>query len=257
MAHGIEVFREHFSAYKEQYTVIGGMACDLLMSDAGLDFRLTQDIDMVLIIEALTTDFGKAIWQFIEDGDYTTHLSSIGQPKFYRFVNPTNPAYPKMIELFSRPQSGVQLQAIGHLMPLHIDDEITSLSAILLNDSYYKFLLAGRAVAGDVSVLDAVHIIPLKMKAWLDLTDRKARGAHVNDRDLRKHRQDVFRLFPLINAANKIPAPVEVYNDIQICIQKMRTLDIDLAAIHITRSKETMLDVYEQIYIAESSSMQN
>lgn len=251
MAFGIEVFKEHFSAYKEQYTVIGGMACDLLMNDAGLDFRLTQDIDMVLIVEALTTDFGKAIWQFIEDGGYSTRLSSTGQSKFFKFVNPTNLAYPKMIELFSRPQSGVQLQANGHLMPLHIDDEINSLSAILLNDNYYKFLLAGRTIASEVSVLDAVHIIPLKMKAWLDLTDRKVHGEHVNDRDLRKHRQDVFRLFPLINAADRIPAPVEVYNDIQTCIQKMRTIDIDLAAIHVTRSKETILDVYQQIYITE------
>src|SRR5450756_1386298 len=90
-------------------------------------------------------------------------------------------------------------------MPLHIDDEINSLSAILLNDNYYKFLLAGRTIASEVSVLDAVHIIPLKMKAWLDLTDRKVHGEHVNDRDLRKHRQDVFRLFPLINAADRIP----------------------------------------------------
>ncbi|MFR5881536.1 MAG: hypothetical protein ACLUEQ_12415 [Cloacibacillus evryensis] len=32
--------------------LIGGMACDLLMSDAGLDFRRTKDIDMVLIVES-------------------------------------------------------------------------------------------------------------------------------------------------------------------------------------------------------------
>lgn len=33
--------------------VIGGFACNLLMNDAGLEFRQTVDIDMVLIIEAL------------------------------------------------------------------------------------------------------------------------------------------------------------------------------------------------------------
>lgn len=59
MVNGIDIFREHFNHFKEQYTVIGGFACDLLMNDAGLDFRQTVDIDMVLIVEALTTDFAK------------------------------------------------------------------------------------------------------------------------------------------------------------------------------------------------------
>ena len=46
MVNGIDIFREHFNHFKEQYTVIGGFACDLLMNDAGLDFRQTVDIDM-------------------------------------------------------------------------------------------------------------------------------------------------------------------------------------------------------------------
>lgn len=71
MVNGIDIFREHFNHFKEQYTVIGGFACDLLMNDAGLDFRQTVDIDMVLIVEALTTDFAKAFWAFIEAGGYT------------------------------------------------------------------------------------------------------------------------------------------------------------------------------------------
>ena len=50
MVNGIDIFREHFNHFKEQYTVIGGFACDLLMNDAGLDFRQTVDIDMVLIM---------------------------------------------------------------------------------------------------------------------------------------------------------------------------------------------------------------
>lgn len=66
MINGINIFREYFSNFKDQYTVIGGFACDLLMNDAGFDFRQTVDIDMVLTVEALTTDFAKAFWLFIE-----------------------------------------------------------------------------------------------------------------------------------------------------------------------------------------------
>ena len=70
-------------------------------------------------------------------------------------------------------------------MPLHIDDEVSSLSAILLNDDYYRFLLDGRTVIDGISILDAEHIIPLKMKAWLDLKSKKAEGIHVNARDIK------------------------------------------------------------------------
>lgn len=38
------------------------------MTDAGLDFRQTVDIDMVLTVEALTTEFTNAFWAFIDQG---------------------------------------------------------------------------------------------------------------------------------------------------------------------------------------------
>lgn len=251
MVNGIDIFRNHFSDFKNQYTVIGGFACDLLMNDAGLDFRQTVDIDMVLTVEALTTDFAKAFWAFIENGGYQARQRSNGKPEFYRFVDPTNPSYPKMIELFSRPQNNVELQPDTHLMPLHIDDEISSLSAILLNDDYYHFLLDGRTVTDGISILDAEHIIPLKMKAWLDLKDKKSQGMHVNSRDIKKHRLDVFRLFQLVREDQKIMVPESVGEDIRNFIEQMRTTDVRLTDIGITRSKDSILDIYSNMYISK------
>lgn len=68
MANGIEKIKEYFIDYDRQYTIIGGFACDILMKDAGFDFRHTVDVDMVLTVEALTSDFAKAFWEFIEGG---------------------------------------------------------------------------------------------------------------------------------------------------------------------------------------------
>lgn len=251
MVSGINIFRKHFSNFKDQYTVIGGFACDLLMTDAGLDFRQTVDIDMVLTVEALTTEFAKAFWEFIDQGGYQARQRSNGKPEFYRFVNPTNPAYPKMIELFSRPQNNVSLQLDTHLMPLHIDDEVSSLSAILLNDDYYHFLLDGRTVTDGISILDAEHIIPLKMKAWLDLKDKKAQGIHVNSRDIRKHRLDVFRLFQLVREDQRIVVPTSVGADIDDFISQMQETDIRLSDIGISRSKESILEIYRNMYVIE------
>lgn len=230
------------------------MACDLLMDEAGLDFRLTKDIDMVLIVEALTNDFAKIFWSFIDAGGYQARKRSTGKFEFYRFVEPKDLEYPMMIELFSRPQSGVHLHASGHLIPLHFDDEISSLSAILLNESYYSFLRAGRTITKNISVLDAAHIIPFKMKAWLDLTEKKEQGSHVNERDIRKHRQDVFRLYPLVDPREIVNVPTEVYNDIQAFIGAMRKMDYDLRSIGLSRGKDEILDLYGQIYQVEDQA---
>lgn len=58
MVKGFNSFRRWFSGYEEQYTIIGGTACDLLMTEEELEFRATKDIDLVLIVEALTAEFG-------------------------------------------------------------------------------------------------------------------------------------------------------------------------------------------------------
>lgn len=254
MVNGINLFREHFRDFKDQYTIIGGFACDLLMTDAGLDFRQTVDIDMVLTVEALTPKFAEAFWDFIDHGGYQARQRSTGKPEFYRFINPTNPAYPKMIELFSRPQNNVMLHPNSHLMPLHIDDEVSSLSAILLNDDYYHFLLNGRTETNNISILDAEHIIPLKMKAWLDLTAKKAQGLHVNSKDIRKHRLDVFRLFPLVKENQQIAVPPSVGADIKNFISQILEADINLKDIGISRSKESILKIYSQMYIPSAFS---
>ena len=83
MVTGIEKFREQFSEFKGMYTLIGGVACGLIMDDAGLDFRATKDFDIVLIIEALTDDFGRSFWDFIKSGGYEIREKSNGEPMFY------------------------------------------------------------------------------------------------------------------------------------------------------------------------------
>lgn len=61
MVRGIESFREWFQGYEEQYTIIGGTACDLLMTSEGLNFRATKDIDLVLIYRS----GGYSVWKKI------------------------------------------------------------------------------------------------------------------------------------------------------------------------------------------------
>lgn len=111
--------------------MIGGAACDLIFEDVDDDFRATKDLDMVLIAEALTPEFGKRFWEFIRDGGYEHRAKSNGSPQFFRFDKPKNVDYPYMIELFSK--TSTMIEDVEHgCIPLHLGDDISSLSAILL-----------------------------------------------------------------------------------------------------------------------------
>jgi formylmethanofuran dehydrogenase subunit E len=70
MVKGLDLFRQHFADYADQYVLIGGTAATLAMEDAGLDFRATKDLDIVLHVEALNAAFGATFWTFVEQGRY-------------------------------------------------------------------------------------------------------------------------------------------------------------------------------------------
>ena len=131
MVRGIEKFKEYFQEYVDQYVLIGGTACDISFSQHSGDFRATRDLDVVLIVEALTPAFGARFWQFIHDGGYQNRAKSSGQPQFYRFDKPREAEFPSMIELFAR--TDFLQDGAAEITPLHIDDNVYSLSAILLN----------------------------------------------------------------------------------------------------------------------------
>jgi len=60
---GLDKFRKQFRAHADQYVLIGGAACDLLMEEAGLEFRATKNLDIVLSVEALDASFVRAFWE--------------------------------------------------------------------------------------------------------------------------------------------------------------------------------------------------
>lgn len=84
MVSGLDKFKDYFSKYTDQYVLIGGAACDVIMGDFNSSFRATKDLDLVLIVEALTPEFGRVFWKFIQDGKYRNKSMSVMQPQFYK-----------------------------------------------------------------------------------------------------------------------------------------------------------------------------
>ena len=85
----MERFRDHFEGLEEAYVLIGGAACDVWMSRSGLPFRKTKDLDIVLLIEAITMTFVERLWKFVQDGRYEVRQrQSTGERELYRFLKP-------------------------------------------------------------------------------------------------------------------------------------------------------------------------
>ena len=246
MVNGMESFVDKFRDYADCYTIIGGAACDILMTEADTEFRATRDIDMILIMEARYLEFVKVFWEYILEGGYRFGWKNSDKVHFYRFTEP-KAGYPYMIELFSREPDYIDHVPAG-IVPLHIDDDTSSLSAILLNDDYYHFMLEGRKNVSGVSVLDAEHLIPFKMYAWLDLRDRKARGEHVNERDLKKHKYDVFRLLQIVDRSRMIETTGLISENIRRFLHEIRTDDIPFNQLGLPFEMNEALEYLNALY---------
>ncbi len=231
MIKGLDVFRRHFAPYTDRYVLIGGVAASLAMEEAGLDFRATKDIDLVLVVEAMDAGFGRHFWRFIEEGGYRIRERSEGAPQLYRFQKPGNPDFPAMLELFSRTPDELVLSAGAQLTPIPIDEAVSSLSAILLDDDYYGFILAGAKVGDDISWVGPDQLIPLKANAWLDLSERMARGDAVDGKNVRKHLNDVVRLSRLLAPATRIDLPARIAADMERFLGLLLQEQVDMKAL--------------------------
>lgn len=251
MVVGLESFKKWFKDYEEQYVIIGGTACSLLMMDEGLDFRATKDLDMVLIIETITPEFGKCFWEYILNAEYEHKNKSTGLPQFYRFSHPRSREYPFMIELFTKHVKGIYLPDDAVLTPLPMDEDISSLSAILLDEDYYHLLSDGKIKIDDISILEAKYLILFKAKAWLDLTNRKRNGEHVDSKNIRKHKNDVFRLSMLLTPNEKVNMNIKIKQDMKNFLFAMQQEKIDTKQLGLNIAQEDILKFLSKIYIEE------
>jgi len=252
MIRGLDAFKEFFGGFQDQYVLIGGAACDLVFNEADLDFRATKDFDMVLLVEALTPEFGRRFWDFVGEGGYENRVKSNGAPQFYRFDKPKSPDFPFMIELFARSESVFDKTTNGCRL-LHLGDEVSSLSAILLNNDYYQLLLTGKTIVSDVPILPHTHLVLFKAKAFLDLSARKAAGQQIKEKDKRKHKNDVARLSALLTGNESCIVPESILADLMTFIDALEKEPPDLRALGLPGvSVMDVTDILKSIYTVSS-----
>jgi hypothetical protein len=219
MVKGIDQFKAHFENFNDCFVLIGGAACFLALEEAGLEFRATKDLDIVLCVEALDAKFIGAFWNFVEKGKYKNIQKSTGKKLFYRFYDPEDTTFPWMLELFSRIPDALKLHDDAHLTPIPVDEGESSLSAILLDKDYYDFIHGSKIDSGGIPVVSPECLVPLKARAWLDLTERRDTDEKIDKKHIKKHKNDVFRLFQVIEPDKRVVLPDVIRNDMQRFLQ--------------------------------------
>ena len=259
MVRGIKKFQEHFSEYHDSYVIIGGAACDEWFSSQGMHFRATKDIDMIIILEAVTADFYLCFREFVKLGGYRSIQKSTGDKNYYRFTSPTKADYPVMIELFARKPMEIKLHPDQNIVPLPVDEDISSLSAILMDEGYYQVVMELRKVIdGGLPVVTPAGLIALKAKAWLDLSQRRSSGQKVDRRDIDKHRNDVFRLTVLLVGGENYKLPPEIAEELRTFLESFpidspdwQAISAALKASGITTSPDRLIQTLRDYFVIE------
>lgn len=248
MVIGLDLFTEYFKEYTAHYILIGGSACDRYFEERGIDFRVTKDLDIILVVEALKDEFVNHFWQFIKDGEYTLTERG-GTKQFYRFVKPKTKGYPFMIELFSRkPDLIKEIEGI-HLTDIPTSEEVSSLSAILMDDDYYHFTIENSTILEGLRHANDIALIVLKAKAFLNNRQRAEEGQKVQEDDILKHRRDVIRLTAILTPDKKVDIPESIKNDLIkfIDVVKKENLDITELLKRQGITGVTLSDIFDQI----------
>lgn len=248
MIKGIEIFQDAFADFADSYILIGGAACDIQLEQAGVPFRVTHDFDVVLCVESLSPDFGRAFWRFIRNGGYQIQERATGEKKFYRFRKPSSPDYPVMLELFSRQPQNFEIAQESVLTPIPMEEEVSSLSAILLDNEYYSFIQAHKTQVDSISLLSSEALIVLKAKAWLDLSERKTAGEKIDSKDIKKHKNDIFRLFASLPGNVTVMLTPGIESDVRQFLSKIQDEEIDLQALRIRGQKSEILSGLHRLF---------
>ncbi|MDD2793418.1 MAG: hypothetical protein PHD73_09565 [Sediminibacterium sp.] len=252
MVIGLDLFTQHFIEYTDHYILIGGSACDVQMATRNAEFRATKDLDIILVVEALSPAFVNHFWDFIKDGEYT--IAEVGNKKrFYRFIKPQVAGYPVRIELFSRhPETLPDPPADMHITDIPTEEEASSLSAILLDETYYGFAIDNCDIIDGLRLANDRCLVCLKTRAFLNNRERKANGAEIHDVDIYKHRRDVLQLMGVIDPTTVISVPESIQTDLENFIvyigEEPDTIAQILKDIELDTNPEEIIQLMRNIF---------
>lgn len=113
---------------------------------------------------------------------------------------------------------------------------------------FYHFTIEHSVLEDGVHIANIESLICLKSKAFLDLSQRKAKGESVDSKHIAKHKKDVFRLAAMLTPTSKFDLPDTLKADVSsyydAIMQELPNADFIKSA---GLGKVTSLQIVEQL----------
>jgi len=222
-----------------------------MLSRTAISPRATEDIDMIVVAETLSDDFVRAFWQFIKDGGYKCgkRMRKNGEEptyELYRFEEGKE-GFPIKIELLSRHPDVLGEPSGFHIEPIPAGEYLSSLSAIIMDDDYYRLTLDHSVLEDGLHIADFKSLVCLKAKAYLNLMADREAGIHRNTKDIKKHRSDVLKLTAADPDPRAIVVGERIAKDIQEFVTKVDVPELRQALKASINVDDILLDGYLDI----------
>ncbi len=114
-----------------------------------------------------------------------------------------------------------------------------------MDDDFYHFTIANSALTDGIRHASPIALIALKAKAYLNLLSDKARGLHVNTRNIKKHRSDVMKSMVIVENSN-VSAPSSIVQCIREFVAAIRS-DYDNLAPALANALDAEPELVEQL----------
>ena len=133
------------------------------------------------------------------------------------------------------------------LIPIPVEEEVSSLSAILLDDDYAELIQNERTVLDGIPVVTLATLVVLKAKAWMDLRAKRQEGAKIDSKDISKHRNDILRLTPFLSPVPQALAP-SVQKDMDAFLAEFFNEKPDLSNLKISFGWDSIKQVLQIVF---------
>lgn len=249
--HGLKHFTDFFAQLSEHYVIIGGIATNHFLHANDLITRTTKDIDLVVLANPNQL-FADKLRDYVLKGRYQIETDSAGNKRNYRFRDPQEAAHPKQIEIFSTAPLDLALEPGQRVVPFVTSPGLESLSAILMDGDYFALVKSTNIVQEGVPLLSGDGLVPLKVRAFIDLDSRKRQGERIDQSDIKKHRNDIIRLTQTLSLGVFVIAD-SIKNDLRAFLEHpeiiaLRTDSIESiveAGFTVDRAKRTLKERFD------------
>jgi len=218
------------SGFRSHYVVIGGLATVLTLEDRGLPARATKDVDMIIICQPESKFYMRRFWEFIKAGGYKLWKPDNEEdthPCFYRFVKPDSREFPLQVELFSKVPEYVEVPEGVHIVHIPMEGYTSSFSAIIMDDAYYDFAVEHSEIVGDIRILKPEALVVLKAVAYLENLRRKQQGGDVDQKDIDKHKKDIYRLAYVFDGSERFEVNDTIKERLRAFVSEVANSPID------------------------------